>query len=390
MPKTKRRRVSREEVRANAAKGGSSGSSYLTLPAGIREWSPDKAGTFRLNVLPYEVTDKNHPDGVEPGVLWYKRPFAVHRDVGPNEDRVVCPGSVGLPCPICQEAKRLAKEDYEANKEAIRALNPQRFVAYNIVDPDDEDKVAVFAYSFGKFAKVLGKELEEGDDEVLNFYDVTKDGKTLKVRFSEAEFSGQKYLEATRIDFLDRDAMDEDEVLGKVANLDAIILPVMPYEKLKTLFSQTAEEPEEEEEEAPPKKKPVKAADDEDEGDEPPAPKKKPAKEEEPEEPEEEPEEEDDPPPKKKPAAKKEEEEPEEEEPEEEEPEEEEEDDPPPKKTPPPASTKPTAKKEETPEKEKSSKHVCPHKGGKFGKDVDRYDECDECSFWDACEKASE
>lgn len=382
MPKTERRRVSREEVRANAAKGGAGGSSYLTLPAGIREWSPDKAGTFRLNVLPYEVTDKSHPDGVEPGVLWYKRPFAVHKNVGPNEDRVVCPSTVGQPCPICQEAKRLAKEDYEANKESIKALNPQKFVAYNITDPDDEDKVAVFAYSRGKFAAALEKELEEGDDSILNFYDVTKDGKTLKVRFSDAEFSGQKYLECTRIDFLDREAMDEDEVLGKVANLDSIF-PVLSYEKLKAMFSQTDEDKPEEDEEETPKKKPAKAADDEDEGDEPPAPKKKPAKEEEPEEPEEEPEEEDDPPPKKKPVVKKEEEEPEEEP---EEPEEEE--DPPPKKKLPPAKS--PAKKDETPEKEKSSKHVCPHKGGKFGKDVDKYDECDECSFWDACEKASE
>jgi hypothetical protein len=38
--------------------------------------------TTLLSVIPYVVKEKHHPDGVDPGELWYKRPFMVHRNIG--------------------------------------------------------------------------------------------------------------------------------------------------------------------------------------------------------------------------------------------------------------------------------------------------------------------
>lgn len=242
MTKTKRRRVSREEVRKNARDAGS-GPSWFNLPAGMEAWAPEKAGTYLLDIVPYEVKTDSHPDGVDKGVLWYKFPFMVHRNVGPNGDAVICPVSVGKRCPMCEDRAKLKKQGFDDHKDEIKALTPQKFVAYNILHPDDKDKMALFAMSRGKFAVALEKELDEGDDTNLSFYDVTDDGRTLKVRFSDAEFEGRKYLEATRIDFVEREAMDEDDVLGRAAVLEEIF-NVMSYEKLKALYLQVDEEEE--------------------------------------------------------------------------------------------------------------------------------------------------
>jgi len=231
-----RKRVKREQVRKNAEEGGKKKTAWFRLPEGVEEWKPDKAGQYLLDHLPYEVTDKRHPDGIDPGFLWYKRPFLVHHGVGVNNDSIVCPVSIGKPCPLCEHRNSLSWDDDE---DLMRALGPQKFVAYNIRNPDEQGMVvSIFAYSRGKYADILEKELEEGDDENLYFFEVTDEGRTIKVRFSNESFEGHKYLQATRIDFRKREPMDEDEVLDAVVNLDDFLI-VMEYDELKQLFLQT-------------------------------------------------------------------------------------------------------------------------------------------------------
>jgi hypothetical protein len=222
-------------VKSNAAEGSGGGLPWLKLPKGIESYRPEKAGALRLDVVPYEVKSPSHPDRVEPQTLWYKYPFAVHYGVGVGNESVACPISVGKRCPLCERRAKLAK-NWDENKEAVKALTPQKWVAYNIIDPDDSDGIRVFVFSRGKFAEFLEGELLEGDEENLNFYDVTSDGRTLKVRFSEDNFEGRKFLKATRIDFIPRPAMDEDLVLSKVACLDDILV-IYDYEKIERLFS---------------------------------------------------------------------------------------------------------------------------------------------------------
>ena len=104
-----------------------------------------------------------------------------------------------------------------------------------------DDRVAVFGCGGVGLGAIAGSSSRDArticidvDDEKLAFYDV-KGGQTLKVRFSDATFSGQKYLEATRFDFSDRDDMDEDEVLAKTVCLEEALI-VLPYEKIKDMF----------------------------------------------------------------------------------------------------------------------------------------------------------
>ena len=232
--KKERRRVDAGRVKSNAAEASGGGLSWLRLPKGIDSYRPERAGAIRLDIVPYEVKSKFHPDRVEAGTLWYKYPFAVHYSVGVNNESVVCPVSVGKRCPMCEQRAKLAK-NWDENEAVVRSLTPQKWVAYNIIDPEDSDGIRVFVFSRGKFAEFLEGELLEGDEANLNFYDVTSDGRTVKVRFSEDQYEGRKFLKATRIDFLPRAEMDEDEVLSKVACLDEILV-IQEYEQLERMF----------------------------------------------------------------------------------------------------------------------------------------------------------
>jgi len=257
--KKKRRRVSREDAKKRMASGGSGGD-WFTLPNGIERWLPDKKGTYLIDILPYEVSTDNHPeDGIESGVLWFRTNFRVHHGIGVKDQSVVCPRSIGKACAICDEVDRLRKEDRDANEDVINSLKGQVFSVMNIKHPDDEDAVAVFALSYGKFDKILKEELQEEENEDhLDFYQCDEGGRTLRVRFSEKTFAGNKYLQATQIQFKEREEMDEDEILEKVVDLDSI-LNVLPSEKIKTMFLEGEEpedetdEPEEDEEEKKPK-----------------------------------------------------------------------------------------------------------------------------------------
>lgn len=270
--RNKRTRLSREEIIKKSTTQTSGGGNWFRLPEGVETWEPKEKGKFKIDVIPYETTSDNHPNEVAKGVVWYQHPFKVHHGVGADGKSIVCPTTVGKKCPICEEISRLSK-NYDENEETIKSLRAQRYVAFNILHPDDPDKVAIFALSVGKFYNALEKEIQESDeDDIANFFDVTESGKTLKVRFSEASYAGKKYLEATKIEFIDREPMDEDEIFSKVVNLDEMFV-VMEYDKLNALFLQTEDEAEEEEEKSKakakdkPTSKRAKPSDDEDDED---------------------------------------------------------------------------------------------------------------------------
>ncbi len=292
MKRKKRQRMSSEDIKKKSVQKQGGVESWFRLPDGVRVWTPTKKGVYKLDFLPYEVTTENHPNEIAPGIVWKQYPFKVHHSVGPDKKSFICPTTIGKKCPICEEIARLSK-DYDANEDIIKTLRPQRYMAYNIVDPDDEEKVAILAMSVGKFSNLLDKELEESDEDIANFFDVTEDGRTVRVRFSDAEYGGRQYLEATKIDFLEREAMDEDEIFNKTVNLDEIFV-VPDYEKLASLFQQDDDGDDDEDDEVPVKKskeKPVQKKakppvdndnedddDDDDEDDEPPVKAKAKAK----------------------------------------------------------------------------------------------------------------
>jgi hypothetical protein len=330
---------------------------YLNLPKGVPILSIED-GTARLNLdfLPYEVTDAKHPDRNQdydiamPETLWYRRPIKVHRNVGSSDDTVICPRSVGQPCPICEYREKRAKEG--ADKEDIKVLYPKPRSLYVVVPlgvKKFEEKPTIWDMSDYLFQDILNDELEL--DAENRVFPELETGKTLSLRLKWKSLGGNSYPEVRSITFTDRDPYDE-AILDDVPNLDEI-LKVLTYAQLKDKFFEIEHEPDggtlEEEKEEKEEKPPRRGT---------PSTKRR-------EESEEVKEEETDTPPART------------------------------RKYSEPATTMkrkaPVAQEEEkeepptrTKKVESSGKERCPH-GHKFGVDTDNFEECADCNIWDDC-----
>ncbi len=369
MVKKKRHSVSKfkQKVAANSHKQKTQATQYghLKLPRNVSVFREEPGSRVRLDILPYVVTDENHPDrddenGIAlPGELWYKRPYKLHRGVGVENASVVCPTSFGKPCPICEYRARLLKEG--GDKATIAALKPSLRNLYVVVPKDSktyEEKPHIWDISQFLFQNQLNEEIEENEDYAV-FPDL-EEGLTLRIRFSEETFQKNKYASTSRIDFEERDAPYDESILKEVPNLDEV-LDVLPYSKIEALFFGTElsdydedEDEDEEEDEITTRKRKIKSLREEPQFN-------KLIKEEEEEEDDEDDQEDssdDD----------------EDIEDDNVEPDDEEDDDEEPKKAPTRTRTKKTV----------SNNNKCPY-GHKFGTDCEKYDECDDCDLWEEC-----
>lgn len=320
---SKRRGSFRDKVSSDTDRQKSRGSqfSYLDLPEGVLQFIEKPDSRIELDFLPYEVTDPIHPDRNDDeevavkGSLWYKRTFKVHRNIGSGDQArtIVCPSSIGEPCPICEYRAKRRKEG--ASKEELSAMNfgyrnlyivrPVNAEDYSKWYKDLQETYYIWNIAQGNFQKQLNDELREDRDRGM-FPDL-EEGLTLKIRFRTASLDKTEYAETSRIDFIERDKPYKESVLDGVPNLDKV-LKVLSYKEIDALFF-SDEPPEEEQSKDEPEETPREHR------------RKKPR----------------------------------------------EDDD------------------EDRDEKGKGGK--CPHDFN-FGKDYDKYKECDECDVWEKCEDA--
>ena len=329
--KNKRRARMGDRARRKAEKAmiQNSGGSYLNLPRGTEIYKPKK-GTQTLAIVPYEVKTKNHPEA-DVGELWYQRDIYVHYNVGIDEKAVICPKTIGKSCPICKYLSAL-KKDPDADEEIIKALKPKHRELYNVINLDeDSDKVLLFEISYYNFGDKLDEEIREGKPEWADFAEV-EEGFALSIRFKEKQLGQNKYLQASRIDFEERDDYTE-EILEQAFDLDSL-LNILSYDDIEKILHGEPEDidDEDEEEEEKPSRRSSKR-------------KKEETSDEDEEETSDDTSDDDD---------------------------EDEEDE------------------EEKPAKRsRRSKGKCPY-GYKFGADVDNEDECENCKKWDDCMDAFE
>ncbi len=237
---------------------------YLNLPEDVDVFKVEPDSKVRLDILPYRVTDENHPDkDEESGIAvvdeyWWRRPFKIHRLDG---ETVVCRTSFGKKCPICDYYKKRQNEG--ADKEELAALKPKQRVMYAVIPIDEEDyeeKPHVFEMSYHTFQKQLNQELEE-DEDYMAFPEL-EGGYTLRIRFSGEPLpnSKNKFAKANRIDFEERDEDYTDEILDEVPNLDELISLKSEEELYSLLHGEDADDapeihdPDEEEDETPKRK----------------------------------------------------------------------------------------------------------------------------------------
>ncbi|MCP4648726.1 MAG: hypothetical protein GY853_01420 [PVC group bacterium] len=205
----------------------------------------------RIDILPYRVKTKNHPQQVPAGKEDYILDIWVHKNVGPSEERVLCldktfGGNKGK-CPICEELNELEK-DPDADKEMIKKHQAKHRCYYNIINldaPESEAKVQLFEESYFLFENTLIKEAgsSKKGDGVLIFYD-REIGKTVEMRTIQVNNQFGKFFKYERVDFLDREPYKED-VLDHTYSLDELLI-VPTYEEVRNLYYGTQEVEEEE------------------------------------------------------------------------------------------------------------------------------------------------
>lgn len=244
MKEEQKKLTMKEKIRARAKEReghGQGGHDLFTLPEDLELLEIRKK--MRLDVLPYRVTAENHPNA-KAGEKWYQRTIFIHRNIGADQKRVICPKTIGKKCPICEEWQKM-KRDENADEEMTKSLRPSERELFNVIDLDNVKKgVQLLHISFACFGEKLEEEVREGEEDLAGF-PYLKGGKTLIVRFREEQIGKSKYWDLSKVEFEDRDVY-EDTILDEVIDLDTI-LKILSYEQLDTLFHTGQESSDEEE-----------------------------------------------------------------------------------------------------------------------------------------------
>lgn len=217
---------------------------YLQLPKNLPLFKEDE-GTVKLDIIPYIVSNDMHPDANKDhdialeGTAWYKRPVWIHHSVGPENETIVCPKTVGKKCPICEYRSKQFKEGVEKDSVIRKAQLRNLYIVIPQGHRKYDEDFHLWDISNGNFQELLDDELRE-DPELGDFPDPV-DGKTLKIRFTEETFNKNKYYKATRIDFLDRKEGYSDEDVQDAPVLDELF-EILPYKEIEMLLMGVDEE----------------------------------------------------------------------------------------------------------------------------------------------------
>jgi hypothetical protein len=208
----------------------------LQLPEGVELYKPEK-GPVEFDILPYVVSVDNHPE-VKKGEQWYQRNYLAHRNVGPEEKFLICPRTIGKRCPICEEHQKL-KKDPNAEEEVVDALRAKERELFNVVMKDGDGSVMILDISTFLFGRKLEEEIREGDEANAAFAELSG-GKTLKVRWESKSMGTNKFVEAGRIDFVDREDIDP-AALEAAVDLDKA-MKILSYEEIDKIFQAGGDE----------------------------------------------------------------------------------------------------------------------------------------------------
>lgn len=221
----KKRRMSLSGGVRKVIKNSKKGRKYMNaLPDGLALFEPKGGKTYIFDIMPYIVKDpKNHPDrDAIPEDIWYRYPYGLHRNVGPDDELVVCPSFVGKKCAICEEMRNIFNDE-DGDDDIAKKLIASRRALYVIRMKSGPDKgeLKLLDISDHCFWKKIGEEIDMGDPTYENFVDM-EGGYSLKVRFNEESLGKTKFAVASRVDFIERENIEEDE-LDDVPCLDDLI-----------------------------------------------------------------------------------------------------------------------------------------------------------------------
>lgn len=207
----------------------------LKVPEGLTIFNVKKAGTYRLDVIPYTVGEGNpHSDA---GELHYERTYYIHARIGPNGDTYCCLAKTfNKPCPICEERAKMAR-DPDSDEKLVKSLFPKERNLWNVfVHSEPEKGVQVWDVSDHLFGKHLRAKINNADES--DGYDTFADpeeGQTLKIGATEEKGGGFTWRTCNDIEFKSRKEPISEEIMSAAVCLDDMLVE-MEYDKLKSVF----------------------------------------------------------------------------------------------------------------------------------------------------------
>lgn len=223
-------------------KNKSIGYGYLKIPSGVQMFKEAKIKDLEITVdfVQYQVSLPNHPDQIEVGEYWWKRPFKVHRNVGADKKNVICPKSIGKRCPICDYQKK--QFDAGAPIEETKLLYPSDRALYVIIPHGSgfDEVVYVWDSSDFLFGNFMKKKIEANPDN-WEFAELDENGKSVEITFKEKPIGKNKMYEAGSIKFVSRDYEIDESILDTVPALDDM-LAVLSYKEIEHMFFEIDDE----------------------------------------------------------------------------------------------------------------------------------------------------
>lgn len=204
-----------------------------------------------LDFLPWVVTQPWYkslrtkaglPTNLDVGDWDYKFEIPVHRNVGENNDVVVCNRlAFGGKCCDCEElSKEYEKDEKEQSEKKIRDLSPSWRCYYNVYDyseesnPDDEEVLVLEDVSFNNMEAAILAKADIGEETIL--YSDIEMGKTARIKGREEKFGGNSYVRVLNedyVEFVDREPYDES-IVEKTVSWDSLV-HIITYEEHRAL-----------------------------------------------------------------------------------------------------------------------------------------------------------
>jgi len=234
----------KDKVAFNSAQSRSKTGNYghLLLPRGVSVFKEEPASRVDMDMIPYIIKEDRHPDRDEErdvavkGSMWYKRPYKLHRSVGPENVNLVCPVSFGKRCPICEHRSRLLAQGADWKDEAVKSARPSDRNVYYVIPKGHkkfEERIHIWDISNFLFQQHLDEELDENPD--FGMFPDLESGLMMRIRFSEETFERNKYAATSRIDFVERDYAYGEEMIKDLVPLDQV-LQVKDYRDISSIY----------------------------------------------------------------------------------------------------------------------------------------------------------
>ena len=210
------------------------------VPDGVSELYLKDEKTKRLEILPFKAGAMN--EGADAGQWTYELTYYMHRNVGANEEKVICPRKMGKGrCPICEHRAELAK-DPDADEELVKDLLPKKRQLFWVLDHAQKSEGAmIWDMSYHLFGRLLAervsKDTQDEDPAGYEYFYDEVDGYTLRCGVTEQKMR-YKFLEVTDIDFRARQRPIPQKFVDATSPLSDM-LTILDYDTLYAKFHQT-------------------------------------------------------------------------------------------------------------------------------------------------------